>query len=69
VRKGAQVLRSFGKQNAHLLPTFLLMINHLGKIARKRKNYAVRSNTNEITTQKNSSYLHSPEPRPAYTIA
>jgi hypothetical protein len=43
VRKGAQVLRSFGKQNAHLLPTFLLMINHLGKNCEKRKNCAVRS--------------------------
>jgi hypothetical protein len=36
--RGAQVLRSFGKQIAQQLPTFLLSINYLVKSGKKIKN-------------------------------
>jgi hypothetical protein len=41
VRKGAQVLRSSGKQTAQPLPTFLLIINTLVEKVEKEKNCAV----------------------------
>ncbi len=38
---GGKFLRSFEKQTAHLLPTFLLTINELSEKVRKRKKCAI----------------------------